>query len=223
MPDWEIEMLDFEQVAIDIQGNTVVRDATFSVTHGSVTGLVGRNGAGKTTILRGLMGILPVKRGSIHFEANPIEKSPAFARAELGIGYMPEDRRLISSMTVEENILLPAWAVKPEGVEKRLAWIYSLIPECKSFADRRASFLSGGQQKLVALARALMAGSKLLVLDEPTEGVAPILASRLIEILSSLAEEEFTVIIAESSPERIEAFSNKIYLVERGVVTFEVQ
>lgn len=214
-------MLDFEQVAIDIQGNTVVREATFSVPHGSVTGLVGRNGAGKTTILRGLMGSIPIKRGSIRFEADSIERSPAFVRAELGIGYMPEDRRLISSMTVEENILLPAWAVKPEGFEKRLAWIYSLIPECASFANRRASFLSGGQQKLVALARALMAGSKLLVLDEPTEGVAPVLASRLIEILSSLAKKEFTVVIAESSPERIEAFSSKIYSVERGVVTYE--
>ena len=116
-----------------------------------------------------------------------------------GIGYMPEDRRLVPQFTVEENIRLPTWTTTVEGVDERLDWIFSIMPEVEKFRARRALELSGGQQKMVALARALMAGRRILLLDEPFEGLAPALARRLGEVMSNLKSQDVSVLIAESN------------------------
>src|SRR5262249_47315506 len=137
-------------------------------------------------------------------------------RSRLGIGYMPEDRRLVPEFTTQENVLLPAWAVHMEDAEDRLAWIYRLMPEVQQFASRPATQLSGGQQKLVALARALMCGSKLLLLDEPFEGVAPALARRLAEVLSNLKGEGLSVLLAESNERHVADLLDTLYVIERG-------
>ena len=149
-------MLELKNVTTEIAGTTILRDVSFSVSKGSMVGLIGRNGAGKTTSLRSIMGLIKPKAGQIVINGEDMTNQGSFERAGMSIGYMPEDRRLVPDLTVEENIMAPAWACQLVNAEARLAWIYEMMPEVESFSDRRALQLSGGQQKLVALARAMM-------------------------------------------------------------------
>ena len=137
----------------------------------------------------------------------------------MGVSYLPEDRRLIPQLTVEENILMPAWANRIDGFMDRLEWIYGLMPEVRDFRDRRALQLSGGQQKLVALARSLMPGNRLLLLDEPFEGVAPVLSRRLTEVIGKLRAEGLSVVLSESDDTHSSDLVDRVYRIERGVVT----
>jgi branched-chain amino acid transport system ATP-binding protein len=211
-------MLILDKVNLSIQGIPILRDVSLEVTTGTTVGLIGRNGAGKTTIMRAIMGVLPVKSGSIRFEHQDLHTSPPHHRAQLGIGYLPEDRRLVPHFTVEDNIMVSLWATRNED-RARLKWVYELIPEIGRFADRKAMSLSGGQQKLVALARALVAGSNLLLLDEPFEGVAPALAQRLMEVISNLRSENLSVLISESDYTHSEKVVDKVYAIERGQIS----
>ena len=184
-------MLEIKGLDVDIGPVPVLRDVSLSVSSGYMCGLIGRNGAGKTTMLRAIMGLLKSKGGSIEFDQQDLVEIADFKRAHMGIGYMPEDRKLIPALTAEENVLLPVWSTNIADAEQRLEWIYDLMPEVKAFRDRASMSLSGGQQKLVALARALMVGERLLLLDEPTEGIAPVLARRMIEVLSDLRKRDY--------------------------------
>jgi branched-chain amino acid transport system ATP-binding protein len=156
----------------------IIRNASLALDKGEFCGLIGRNGAGKTTLLRALMGAIPAT-GAVALDDVDLLQEPPHRRVGHGIGYMPEDRRLVPDFTVEQNIRLPSWTTPMDDVEQRLAWIFSIMPEVAAFRDRSSLALSGGQQKLVALARALMAGKKMLLLDEPFEGLAPALARRI--------------------------------------------
>jgi branched-chain amino acid transport system ATP-binding protein len=131
---------------------------------------------------------------------------------------MPEDRKLLSTLTVEENILLSFWATKNKALPERLPWVYGLIPELSEFSSRKAMELSGGQQKLVALARALFCGTKLLMLDEPFEGVAPALAQRLAEVVAVLKEQGQSVLLSESDQVHSAELLDRLYVIERGAV-----
>src|SRR5437879_13358674 len=162
-----------------------------------MAGLIGRNGAGKTTLMRSVMGLVKSSAGTVRFQDHDLLAMPTHARTRLGIGYMPEDRRLIPDLTVEENVLMPAWAAGIADARQRLEKIYRLIPEVREFAQRKGLQLSGGQQKLAALSRALVCGTKLLLLDEPFEGVAPALAQRLAEVIAGLKKEGMSVILSE--------------------------
>jgi branched-chain amino acid transport system ATP-binding protein len=145
-------------------------------------------------------------------------ESPTHRRNALGVGYMPEDRRLIPDLTIEENLLVPAWAVKAPDARERLERVYTMVPELRDFAPRKGLQLSGGQQKLAALGRALMSGRKLLLLDEPFEGVAPALAQRLVEVVSRLKQEGLTVILSESDLQHSERMVDRILVIDRGAV-----
>ncbi len=211
-------MLVVEGLDLAIGPAPVLRSVDLSVPRGAVCGLIGRNGAGKTTLLRAVMGLLNAGSGRIGFDGADLRAMPGFQRARLGIGYMPEDRRLIPAMTAEENVMLPAWAARVADPDPRLAWIYRLIPEVREFRHRPSTSLSGGQQKLVALARALMAGRRLLLLDEATEGIAPVLARRMVEVLSDLKREGLSVLIAESNDTHLHGLLDRSYVIERGSV-----
>ena len=140
-------------------------------------------------------------------------------RVKAGIGYMPEDRRLVPGLSVEENVLVPAWSMRAADWAERLAEIYRAIPEVEAFRDRKALQLSGGQQKLVALARAMMAGRRLLLLDEPFEGVAPVLARRLAEVIAGLRRTGLTVVLSESSLTHAHGLLDRVFDIDRGAVT----
>jgi len=205
-----------------IQAVTVLRDVHLELPSGIMAGLIGRNGAGKTSLMRSIMGLLPPRRGSVEFNGLDLTKVPSYGRTRAGIGYMPEDRRLIPELTTEENILLPVWAMNGSGSEERLKKVYEQIPELVAMGDRRALQLSGGQQKLVALGRALMCGTRLLLLDEPFEGVAPALAQRISDVIAGLRQEGMSILISESDLQHSARMLDRVFRIERGEVTQQV-
>lgn len=212
-------MLQLDRLCVSIAGADILRNVSLHVPPNAFVALVGRNGAGKTTLMRSVMNLLPASSGEIRIGDRATTAASASDHARHGVGYMPEDRRLIPGWTVEQNILLPAWANGMADAQQRLAWCYSLIPEIAPFAQRKAMEMSGGQQKLVALARALMASRRLLLLDEPFEGVAPALAQRIAEILSQLRKSgSQSVLVSESDAVHSRDLVDRTYVIERGEI-----
>jgi branched-chain amino acid transport system ATP-binding protein len=211
-------VLKLERVNVSIAGTQILREVSIEIAPASMTGLIGRNGAGKTTLMKTIMGILKAANGSVTFEDKNLLRIPTHERARLGIGYMPEDRRLIPDLTVEENILVPAWSTRTPGAHERLEKVYAFIPEAREFAPRRGLELSGGQQKLAALARALMSGTRLLLLDEPFEGVAPVLARRLAQVIGDLRREGMAVMLTESDLQHSERLVDRVIAMDRGAI-----
>ncbi len=211
-------MLEVAALDVDIGPVPILRGVALEVPTGGMCGLIGRNGAGKTTFMRSMMGALAPKAGTVTFDATEITHLAGHRRAHMGIGYMPEDRRLVPTLSAEENILIPIWATGITDYRPRLEWIYGLIPEAAEFRRRPANALSGGQQKMVALARALLVGTKLLLLDEPTEGIAPVLVRRIADILSDVKAEGESVLVAESNDTHIAELLDRTYVIERGSV-----
>jgi branched-chain amino acid transport system ATP-binding protein len=212
--------LEVRNLSVKLGGFEILRGVRLDVPHGSIVGLVGRNGAGKTTTLKSIVGLVPVTSGQIRLDGRDLTRLPPHERPRLGLGYLPgylpEDRRLIGAFTVEENLLLPAWATSQRDSQERLASLYDLMPELRPLAHRRAEALSGGQQKMVALARAMMTGAKLLLLDEPLEGLSPGLSRRLAEVIKSLRDA--AVLVTESDVNRMRFITDRVYTIERGEI-----
>ncbi|MCF4127709.1 ABC transporter ATP-binding protein [Methylobacterium sp. SyP6R] len=216
-------MLRLEGAAVEIAGAPVLRGVSLQVPPGGRVALIGRNGAGKTTTLRALMGLLPLQAGRLVLDGQEAGSVPAHHRARLGIGYAPEERKLFGSFTVQDNLLLPAQVLglpKTE-VSRRLEAVYTLLPELKDFAPRKAAGLSGGQGKMVALGRALMVGTRAVLLDEPFQGLAPALALRYAEALARLraALPDVAILITESSPDLLRALVDTTIQIERGEIS----
>ncbi|MBA1147126.1 ATP-binding cassette domain-containing protein [Ectothiorhodospiraceae bacterium WFHF3C12] len=211
-------MLSLRDVTASIARTTILNGVSLDVAGGQTAGLVGRNGAGKTTLMRAIMGLLAISRGEIRLDDHELTRMPPHQRAGIAVGYMPEDRRLVPNFTVKENILLPLWATGRGPDQNRLDWVFELMPEIAGSAERKAVTLSGGQQKLVALGRALICGKRLLLLDEPFEGVAPALARRLAEVIADLQSEGVTVVLSESDYTHSVGLLNRLFVIERGVV-----
>ncbi len=209
-------MLKIEGIHVSIQSLVALRGLTLSVSDGTMVGLVGRTGAGKTTRMRTGLGHLTPSQGRITFDGHDLAKLPRHARAALGIGYMPEDRGLVPELTVEENILVPVWVHKARGAVARLALGYRVLPELTEMRERHALLLSGGQQKLVALARALAVGTRLLLLDEPFEGVAPALSRRLADVIAGLKGSAVSVLMSQSDLNHSRSLLDAEFVIERG-------
>jgi branched-chain amino acid transport system ATP-binding protein len=209
-------MLKVDGLHVAIQSVVALRGLSLSVADGTMVGLIGRNGAGKTTLLRAVMGHLKPTQGTISFNGHDLAALPTHARAGLGIGYMPEDRGLVPELTVEENILVPVWVNPSLNAKERLALVYGVLPELLEMRERRALLLSGGQQKLVALARALAVGTRLLLLDEPFEGVAPALSKRLADVIAGLKGTAVSVLIAQSDLNHSRKLVDAEFVIERG-------
>lgn len=211
-------ILTMDRVDVRLQSVPILRGLSLAVGEGEIVGLVGRNGAGKTTTLRTIMGLTRPRAGSVTFDGEDITRLDAYRRPALGLGYMPEDRRLVPELTVEENMLLPAWVNKQLDQVAGLKFIYDLMPELHGMRERKAMLLSGGQQKMVALGRALLAGTRLLLLDEPFEGVAPALAQRLSEVIATLRDEKRSALIAQSELTHAISLLDREYVIERGEI-----
>jgi branched-chain amino acid transport system ATP-binding protein len=212
-------VLRLENVSVSIGPVAILRSVSLGVGVGEFAGLIGRNGAGKTTLLRAVMGLLPVAGGSLSYEERSLVELPTHRRISLGMGYMPEDRRLVPGLSVEENVLLPAWSARFTDNASRLQRVYDTIPEVFQLRERKALHLSGGQQKLVALARAMIAGSRLLLLDEPFEGVAPVLARRLAQVIAGLRQTGVSAILSESSLAHAHGLLDRVFTIDRGAVS----
>ena len=216
-------MLELSGVSVAIAGVPVLRNVSLSVPAGGRVALIGRNGAGKTTTLRTLMGLVSATTGTVVIDGEDETRLAPHHRTRHGIGYAPEERRLFGSFTVEDNMLWPAQVLRlpPDEIRRRIERVYGLLPELRDLAPRKAAGLSGGQGKMVALGRALMVGTRAVLLDEPFQGLAPALALRYAEALKRLraALPDVAILITESNPELLRPLVEQTYVIERGEIT----
>lgn len=216
-------MLSLDGVTVSLEGATILRGVAMTLPNGCTAALIGRNGAGKTTLLRAIMGFARMRRGRVMFGGADLAAVKPHKRPRLGIGYAPEDRRLFSTLSVEENIALPGQVLGlPAGtLRQRFELIYDIMPELQELRGRKAGSVSGGQGKLVALGRALMVGTSLVLLDEPFQGVAPALAKRYAAALRLLRDRQpgLSLLITESNPTLLENFADTAFTIDRGTVT----
>jgi branched-chain amino acid transport system ATP-binding protein len=202
----------------------VLRGVSLAVGERESVCLVGRNGAGKTTTIDSIMGLLPVRSGSIVFGGRDITRLPTHRRALAGIGYSPEDAGIFPDLTVAENFQisqsLARSAGKPapaDGIDER---VLALFPEVETFAQRRGLFLSGGQKKMVAIGRAMTLSPGILLLDEPFEGLAPVVVTRFIEAVTRIKEMGISLLIAESNLMTAARVADRLYAIDRGEIIF---
>ena len=214
-------MLSVRDLAVDIQGSRVLRDVSFSVGQGELVCFVGRNGAGKTTTLRSIMGFRKPVSGTIEFEEQTIVGLQPFQIARLGVGYAPEESEVFGELTVAENIAMPTWTCpNPRPAEERIAAAYKVFPRLERYRERGGQALSGGERKMVSIARALALGPKLLLLDEPTEGLSPAIVPSIVEGLGNIRAFGHAVFIAESNIHHVPDFTDRLYVIERGEIIF---
>jgi urea transport system ATP-binding protein len=200
----------------------VLAGVNLEVGEGEVVALMGRNGMGKTTLLRTLMGLLPARGGSIQWKGQEISKLPAHKRARLGLGYVPQGRDIFPGLTVHENLRLGGMAVGRDGV-RRLQDVLKLFPMLSEKLSARGASLSGGQQQLLALARALVSRPKILLLDEPSEGIQPSILEQIVERIRTINRQEgIAVLLVEQNLEFAAALAQRAYIMNKGVVVREL-
>ncbi len=213
-------MLKLQDVSVDIAGIPVLRALSVEMASGRTYAVVGRNGAGKTTLLRTIMGFTQVKAGGITLNGTDLLAQPSHGRATLGIGYSPEERVLFPTMTVAENLRLPGEALGLESseIDTRIRQLVDTVPLIEPMLPRSAAALSGGQGKMAALARALMVGTRLILVDEPFQGLAPALARQYAETLGSLYQQwpELCIVITESNRSLLDRVDCTTLTLERG-------
>jgi len=193
----------------------VLHGVTFDVRPGEVVTLLGRNGAGKTTTLKSIMGILPKRKGSVTFQGKELMHAPARYVAREGIAFCPEERGIFSSLSVDENLLLPP-QVKPGGMS--VEQIFELFPNLKERLSSQGTKLSGGEQQMLAIGRILRTGAKMLLLDEPTEGLAPVIIQQIGATIARLKQEGFTIVLVEQNFRFASTVADRHYVVEQGRV-----
>lgn len=202
-------------------GNShILQEVSLEVEEAQVVGLLGRNGVGKTTTLRTIMGLVPPSKGEILLGGVNIAGKPAFETARMGIAYVPDDRRIFAELTTYENMEI----ARRNGGHRTGPWsyekIFGLFPILKSYKDRKGSHLSGGEQKMLAIARGLIVNPLLLLLDEPSEGLAPLIVRNLVEVTSRIREEGVTVLLADQNLKFCRQVASKGYILEKGRVQY---
>jgi branched-chain amino acid transport system ATP-binding protein len=214
-------MLAVRDLAVDIQGSRVLRGVSFDVAEGELVCLVGRNGAGKTTIFRSIMGFRKPVAGSIDFNGRSLLGLRSYEIARLGLGFAPEESEVFGELTVAENIAMPTWT-RPTGrtTEQRIAEAYRVFPKIARYRERGGDALSGGERKMVSIARALALDPQLLLLDEPTEGLSPAIVPSIVEGLANIRSFGHAVFIAESNIHHVPDFTDRLYVIERGEIIF---
>jgi len=214
-------MLSVRNLVVDIQGSRVLRGISFAVGQGELVCFVGRNGAGKTTTLRSIMGFRKPVSGTIEFAGEDILGLRPFQIARLGVGFAPEESEVFGELTVDENIAMPTWACpNPRPAKERIAEAYKVFPKLERYRERGGQALSGGERKMVSIARALALGPKLLLLDEPTEGLSPAIVPSVVEGLGNIRAFGHAVFIAESNIHHVPDFTDRLYVIERGEIIF---
>tara|TARA_B100000614_G_scaffold230847_3_gene224387 strand:- start:971 stop:1669 length:699 start_codon:yes stop_codon:yes gene_type:complete len=192
----------------------VLHGVSLSVAEGRVVALVGRNGAGKTTTLRSIVGLTPPAEGSVVFEGETISGRKAYRNARSGIAYVPETRDVFSLLTVEENLRIAEDAASPWDVERVMRW----FPALADLRDRKGSQLSGGQQQMMVIGRALVTGPRLLLLDEPSQGLAPVIVNDVLAMLKDLKTEGLSVLLVEQNIRMALELADDVYVMEHGAI-----
>ncbi len=195
----------------------VVQDVAFEVRRGEIVTLMGRNGAGKTTTLRTLMGLLARASGSIVFDGKPLHARPAHERYHRGLAYVPEDRRIVTGLSVRENLQLGLIASARRGeTDAMIEEIATIFPRLKERLAQDATSLSGGEQQMLAIARAMMARPQMILLDEPSEGIMPLLVQEMFELFARMKQQGTTILLVEQNVERALSISDRAYILEQG-------
>jgi branched-chain amino acid transport system ATP-binding protein len=215
-------MLHFDNLSADIVKVPVLRNIHAELAPGSIIAVVGRNGAGKTTLLRAIMGFVKLRTGRILFEGTDLAGVPAHNRTRLGIGYAPQERVMFPSLSVEENLRLPCQVsgYKKAAVDERLAMTLEVVPQLQNMLARSGAALSGGQGKMAALGRALMIGTRLVLLDEPFQGLAPALANQYSDALKRLqqSQPQLCILVTESNASLLKDVPDRTLHIERGAL-----
>jgi branched-chain amino acid transport system ATP-binding protein len=215
-------LLSVSNLDAAVEGFQVVYDVDFEVNAGEAVGYVGRNGAGKTTTFRSVMGLSEILSGSVTFRGEELTELRPEQIPRRGIGYQPEDRKLFTGMTIDENFRMPIWTLGDErGIEDEDAAVEDVYDIFEELSDRRnanVENLSGGQAKMVSIGRALALKPDLLILDEPLEGLAPIIVERLKEYIEEINDRGIAVLIAESNVEHVPEMVDQLYVLERGEI-----
>ena len=211
-------MIELRQLCVSIGPVRILEQVQLKVAAGAVIGIVGHNGAGKTSLVRAMIGALPATSGQVWLDGQDVSGWRIQDRVRLGLGYMPEDRRLVPELSVRANLELPLEVARlaPAERRRRTDRALEMIPELRPLIDRRGNQLSGGQQKLAALARAIGQGDRLLLLDEPFEGVAPALVERLVTVLRALRRDGPTILVTDSEGANLRGLCDARWTLERG-------
>lgn len=214
-------MLKVVNIDSYIDSTRILRNVSLSVDKGETVVLIGRNGAGKTSTIKSIMGMMNVKSGKIFFNGEDITNKPPYYIAKKGIGYCPEDRRIFPDLTTSENIQIGMQMLSEDERKKTIEDILTIFPELKKLMNRKGSQLSGGEQKMLSIARALAMKPSLLLLDEPLEGLAPVVVKRLSEAMQRIKELGVSMLIAESNISKAISIADKAYVIERGEIIYE--
>lgn len=207
---------------VTLYGKSLVLDGvSLSVGKGEVVALLGRNGAGKTTTMRSVMGLTPPRSGSIKFKDMELIGKQPFQIARLGIGYSPDDRRIFSSFTAEENLLLAGKLAKKNSEGWTTERVYQLFPALRPLQSRKGGLLSGGEQKMLAMGRALMENPELLLIDEPSEGLAPLVVKALAEAIIEIKKAGVTIFVADQNVRFCQKIADRGYIIERGIIRYQ--
>jgi branched-chain amino acid transport system ATP-binding protein len=214
-------MLRLHGIDVFIQSSHILRDVSLEVPPGALVCLVGRNGAGKTTTLRTVMGYLKPARGRIELDGAPIAALPTHEIARRGVGYAPEEGGIFGDLTVAENVEIATWT-RPGGrpAADRIALAYQVFPRLRAYAARGGTHLSGGERKMLAIARALAMDSQLLLLDEPFEGLSPAILPQVGDSIAAIASQGRAILLAESNIHHVPPETSCLYVIERGEIIY---
>lgn len=220
-------MINVKSIDVFYGNIQALRRATLWVTHGEIVALIGSNGAGKSTLIKAIVGLLPKKNGDICFEKKTITRFPCSEIIRLGIAVVPESRRLFGPLSVTDNLNLGAYLRLTSGekkaVEKDLHAVFDLFPRLKERRQQSAGTLSGGEQQMLAIGRALMARPKAILMDEPSIGLAPLIVQEIFKAISRLKEEGNTILLIEQNARMALKISDRAYVMELGRITLEGQ
>jgi branched-chain amino acid transport system ATP-binding protein len=214
-------MLTIDKLVVDIQSSRILRGISLAVAAGELVCLVGRNGAGKTTLFRTIMGFIAPLSGAIDFQGTSLLGQRTHRIAQLGVGYSPEESQVFGDLSVAENIELPTWT-RPEGrdAKTRVDLAYEVFPKLRQYMARGGNQLSGGERKMVSVARALALDPKLLLLDEPFEGLSPAVIPTISDGIASIRRLGHGVLVAESNVHHVPEYADRLYVLERGEILY---
>jgi len=215
-------MLEIDKVSSGYGEVQILRDISFQIKEKEIVSIIGPNGAGKTTLVKTIMGLLPAKAGAISFKGEPIHKLPPYEIAKKGITMIPEGREIFPRMTVEENLRLGAYTVKDKAaVKDAQEKAYALFPVLKKKEKAQAQTLSGGEQQMLAICRSLMSNPQLLILDEPSLGLAPIVVEKVLDTVETINDDGVTILLVEQNIRDSLGVADRGYVLEEGKIILE--